>query len=104
MGRKTGTENFLCGELIGLKAMIVDSTDAGRIGLSGKIVDETMQTFVLETKSGKKTVPKKEVTIKFFLPGKKTVMVEGKKIVFRPEDRIKALIGKKIDGEQKGSG
>ncbi len=97
MVKKTGTKNFLCSELIGLKARIVDSTDAGRIGISGKIVDETMQTIVLETKSCEKTIPKKETTIKFFLPGKKTVIVDGKKIVFRPEDRIKALIGKKID-------
>ncbi len=87
--------NVLCHELIGLKAKIVESTDAGRIGVLGKIVDETMNTLALETRTGEKTFPKKEIVFRLWLPNKKIVLVDGKKIIFRPEDRVKALLGKK---------
>lgn len=90
-------KNFLCSEFIGLRAKVIGSSDAGRIGVSGRIVDETMNLLVLETKEGEKKIPKKEVVIKFFLPNRKQFVVDCKKIMFRPEDRVKALVGKKIE-------
>jgi ribonuclease P protein subunit POP4 len=88
-------KNFLCHELIGLKARVHESPDASKKKIFGKIVNETMNTLTIETKDGEKIVPKKEVVLKLSLPNKKTVLVEGKNIVFRPEDRIKALAGRK---------
>lgn len=87
--------NFLCHELIGLKAKVIESTDASRVGTAGRIVDETMNVLVIETKNGEKKIPKKEVTLKLWLPNKKSVAVQGERIAIRPEDRVKALIGRK---------
>jgi len=88
-------KNFLCHELIGLKAKIIESTDTGRVGVLGRIVDETMNLLVIETKNRELKIPKKEVVLRLWLPNKKTVQVQGSKIIYRPEDRVKALVGKK---------
>ena len=57
-------------------------------GLEGKIMDETKNTFVLETVKGRKTVPKKECV--FFFPAR-GVRAEGELLVSRPEDRTKKI-------------
>jgi ribonuclease P protein subunit POP4 len=81
-------KNVLCHELIGLKAEVVKSTDKSRIGLKGKIIDETRNTLQLETKSGEKTLPKKEVWLEVNLKNEKA-MIAGKDIVVKPEARTK---------------
>jgi ribonuclease P protein subunit POP4 len=83
--------NILSHEWIGLHAKVVESTDASRIGIEGKVVDETRHTVVLETKRGEKVLPKAEVTLEMTLPHGEQVTVECKKTMYRPEDRIKAL-------------
>jgi ribonuclease P protein subunit POP4 len=69
-------------ELIGL-----DVTFAGR---SGRIVDETKHTFVVETAAGAITVPKAGRSFRFVVDGK-NVEVEGDEIMFQPEDRTKKV-------------
>ena len=78
-------ENILMHELIGLNVLVVKSTDRNREGMKGKVIDETKNTLVLE---GGKVIPKKEVEIEFEL-GNEKVLVEGKKILGRSEDRVK---------------
>jgi len=84
-------ENLVMHEIIGLKAEVVGSSDKGREKMKGKIIDETKNTFTLETVGGEKIVPKAEAVFEFYL-GDEKVIVEGKKLVYRPEDRIKAGI------------
>ena len=79
---------ILADELIGLRVKIVESTDPGREKIEGKVVDETRNTIIIETKSGDKTVPKAECTFSFHYEGKWT-KVDGRLLVARPEDRIK---------------
>ncbi len=86
--------NILMHELIGLNACITNSFDQNKIGLKGKIIDESRNTFSFETRQGIKVIPKKEVCIEFDLNEEK-IEVEGEKLLFRPEDRIKALWRKK---------
>ncbi len=86
-------ENIFAHELIGLKAKVVGGSEKSRIGLKGYIMDETRNVLVLETAAGMKTVPKSESVFEFDL-GKERAVVEGRKIVARPEDRIK-LFGRK---------
>lgn len=83
-------QNFLRHEWIGLEVEIVDSTDPTLRGRKGKVIDETKNTLIIDT--GRKTirVPKNIVTLKFLLPDGE-VVVEGKRIVMRPEERIKNL-------------
>lgn len=72
-------------ELIGLDVKIVKSTRKELIGVKGRIVDETMNTFTIETKGHEKKVPKKQCLFEF---GGETT-IDGKDLLFRPEDRIK---------------
>jgi ribonuclease P protein subunit POP4 len=74
-------------ELIGLKVTVKRSSDSSRIGLKGTVIDETK--FTLRVKNGQKitTVPKLG-TVFSFRAGRKSFIVEGKEINFRPHERI----------------
>lgn len=85
--RITG-KNITVHELIGLKASVIGGTEKSRIGLRGYIVDETKNLLVLETEKGVKRIPKKESVFEIALGGEK-VIIEGKRILAKPEDRIK---------------
>jgi len=71
------------GELIGLDVNVV-----GR-NISGKVVDETKNSILIETKKGeRKTAMKMNNTFEFALPEGK-IAIDGKDISGRAEDRIK---------------
>lgn len=79
---------LLADELIGLPVRVVRSTDPGKEGLKGRVLDETYGTLRIETESGTKTVPKAECTFAFHYKGEWRE-VDGRLLVARPEDRIK---------------
>jgi ribonuclease P protein subunit POP4 len=83
-------ENLTKHELIGLMAEVVESSDPTRVGLKGRIVDETRNTFTIESKGKEKIVAKAECTFRFSLDHE-VVEVDGKVLVARPEDRIKKV-------------
>lgn len=84
--------NLALHELIGLPVEVAQSTSQCFEGLRGKVVDETRNTFVLETRAGgEKRVPKKGCIFAFTLNRKK-VRLEGNMLAFRPEDRPKKLM------------
>lgn len=85
--------NLVRHELIGLKVRIVESKDPGKKGLTGKVVDETRDTFLIETVKGEKRIPKKECTFRFYLD-KEKADIPGFSLLSRPEDRIKKKIRK----------
>ncbi len=72
-------------EFIGLRTQIVDSTNKSLIGLNGKIVNETLSMFTLQTDSGSKMIPKQHSAWKFT----NDQVINGDLIAKRPEDRIK---------------
>lgn len=78
-------------EIIGLKAKIVASSCRSLVGLEGKIIDESRQMIVIETKEGLKKVPKETSVFFLTLPDGKEVKLEGRKIVGRPEERIRKV-------------
>ena len=82
--------NLMAHEMIGLWARVSGSTDKGRQGISGKVVDETRNVFMIESDGREIAVPKAECGFEFDLGGEK-VVVDGRKIVYRPEQRLKAL-------------
>ena len=84
--------NILSHEIIGLETVVKNSSDRSRIGLKGKIVDETKNTLCIETENGEKVLPKKEVVLEIFF-GDEKIELDCKKIAFRPEDRVKKLAG-----------
>ena len=81
-------ENIFAHELIGLKTKIIGGTEKSRTGMKGYIVDETKNLIILETDIGTKKIPKSESVFEIEL-GKEKATINGKRIVARPEDRIK---------------
>ncbi len=75
-------------ELIGLEVMVEDSLDPGLIGLSGEIVDETRNTFLLETERGIKRIAKANTSLIFTLPEGQRVKIAGSVLISQPENRI----------------
>jgi len=82
-------ENLVRHELIGLEVLVEKSTNRNQENLSGKILDETRQTFTIKDESGEKQVVKDQCVFVFTLSSGKKVRVDGKILVSRPEDRIK---------------
>lgn len=75
-------------EIIGLICEITDAKNKDIIGLKGKVIDETKNTLRIQTKKGIKIILKNQVTLKFTI-NKKSIQIQGEKLVKRPEERIK---------------
>ncbi len=75
-------EDLLRGEFIGLYVKLKGKD------IQGKILDETKNMFLIETKEGRKKVTKKNSSFEVFIDNK-SFCVDGKRLVFRPEERIK---------------
>jgi len=56
-------------ELIGLPVRVADAASADFVGLSGRVVSETMNTLVVSTESGDKRVPKAESVFEIAVSG-----------------------------------
>lgn len=84
--------NILRHELVGLKATVAGSTDAGLVGLSGVIMDETQKTITLKGPRGPKKVPKECTTLSIHTDGGDELLINGSLILGRPEERIKKKI------------
>jgi ribonuclease P protein subunit POP4 len=82
-------KNVLGHELIGLKAKVIKSVDLKKQGLQGTIRMESMNMLSLKTREGIKLIPKKEALLEVLLPDEKRVLVDGRKLVARHEDRTK---------------
>ncbi len=82
---------FLLSELIGEQVSVASSGCKGVQGLNGLIVDETVNTFVIESRGVRKKIPKK--TSEFFFPVF-NARVKGIDLIGRPEDRTKKLFHK----------
>jgi ribonuclease P protein subunit POP4 len=77
-------------ELIGLHVKVTDSKDPTWKGKFGLIVDETKNTFLIEINDQQKMIAKKTAKFEFDIDGIK-IEINGSKIAYRPEDRIKKV-------------
>ena len=77
-------------ELIGLQVTIKECSDPSWINKSGIVLDETKKTFLIEIEGKQKRIGKKIAKFEFEHNGIKTV-IDGSKIIFRPENRIKKV-------------
>ncbi len=83
-------KNFFAHEWIGLPVSVIESNDKNKKEMSGIVIDETKNVIVVQTKNGEKIVPKKEGVFSFSL-GEEKIVLDGKKFLFRPEDRVKVF-------------
>ncbi len=77
-------------EFIGLSVTILECTDPMWKGKTGQIIDETKNTFLIEIENKNKMIAKKTAIFEFIKNGEKKI-INGEKILFRPEDRIKKI-------------
>ncbi|MBN1159710.1 MAG: ribonuclease P protein subunit [Candidatus Diapherotrites archaeon] len=88
-------DNILVQELTGLQIKVKKSTSKELIGTEGKIIEETMNTFKIETKEKhEKIIPKKGNIFLVTKDGKENE-IDGNKIICRPQDRTKKYWVKK---------
>ncbi|MEM3458581.1 MAG: ribonuclease P protein component 1 [Candidatus Bathyarchaeia archaeon] len=83
------TPDIIRCEFIGNEAKVAKSTHTGYLGISGKIVDETRNTFTILHKGEKKIVIKNMAVFHFKFPDGTIVEIDGKILTGRPEDRLK---------------
>ena len=82
-------QNLLAHEWIGLNVTVDGSPDPSLRNLSGQVRDETKNTLLIETQTGRVQVAKSHTKLTAVLPTGEMVSVEGDLLRHRPEDRIK---------------
>ena len=89
-GSERASSTFVKHELIGLGAEVIGSTDPTLVGFGGEVIDETKNTLRIRDAGGHdRVVPKDPCVFEFRRHNGKIIRVEGNRIRFRPEDRIK---------------
>jgi ribonuclease P protein subunit POP4 len=81
-------ENLARHELIGLRVHVDSNTDPGLVGIEGLVVDETRNTFLLETKRKIVRIAKSNASLIFTLPDGRRARVQGSILISQPENRI----------------
>lgn len=81
-------KKWLKHEFIGHEIEILDAPQHTLLGVRGIVVDETKNMLVLHVEGEDMKIPKKGLRFKI-LP--ENVEIDGNKIGFRPEDRIKKI-------------
>lgn len=87
-------ENLTRHELIGLDVLVEASTNPSQVGISGRIVDETRNTFLLETGRKVLRISKSNTSLIFTLPEGRRVLVSGFVLISQPENRIQKRMQK----------
>ena len=75
-------------EFIGLEVEVLAAPCYA--GISGTILDETKNTFIIGTAGTEKMIPKRGNDFAITYEGKRTV-IRGSEVLHRPEDRIKKV-------------
>jgi len=73
-------------ELIGAKVKVVKSSDWKQNGVDGTIIDETKNTFLIDTPKGIKRIIKNISTFAFEI-NRNIYIIDGKEINFRSYER-----------------
>jgi ribonuclease P protein subunit POP4 len=82
------TTNVIQHEFIGKEIEVVEASNQDLLGIKGIVVDETRNTFVIQTQSGEKKILKEQIVLKMEVQ-KEIILIQGKMLVGRAEDRLK---------------
>lgn len=95
--------NLTAHELVGLSAVVRESSDPTQRGLSGTIVDETRNMITIETSDREVHVQKRGTVLEVAIDG--GVRLDCNELMFKPEDRTKRCMGqrRKKDGRKEAS-
>ena len=86
------TPEIIRHEFIGLTAEVVKSSNPSYVGIKGRVIDETRNTFVIETNGKEKRIIKNISIFHFTYTDGTKIEIDGKILVGRPEDRVKKVI------------
>ncbi|MEM3769984.1 MAG: ribonuclease P protein component 1 [Candidatus Bathyarchaeia archaeon] len=86
------TSDIIRYAFIGAEAKVTRSTNHGYVGLRGKIIDETRNTFTILHNGERKIVVKESSIFCFKFSDGTVVEIDGKLLVGRPEDRLKKRV------------
>jgi len=86
------TPDIIRGEFIGTEGKIAKSQNSSYLGSSGKIINETKNTFTLLHAGNAKSIIKDSAVFHFKFSDGTIVEIDGKLLVGRPEDRLKKSI------------
>jgi ribonuclease P protein subunit POP4 len=86
------TPNIIRCEFIGTEAKVAKSKHQGYVGISGKIIDETRNTFVILHEGERKRVIKDSAVFHFKFSDGTIVEIDGKLLMGRPENRLKKRV------------
>ena len=85
-------ENILRHELIGLDAKVVRACNRAIRGARGVVIDESKNMITLLQQGRKVLIPKNIATFRFILSDGCLVDVDGKRLIGRPESRLKTKV------------
>ncbi len=86
------TPDIIRREFIGTEGEVTKSPHSDYVGLSGRIIDETKNTFTILDAGKKKSVVKDSAVFLFKFSDGTIAQVDGKLLVGRPEDRLKKRV------------
>jgi len=86
------TPDIIRHEFVGIEAKVAKSNHSGYVGIRGKIIDETRNTFAIFHEGKRKIVVKDSAIFHFRFPDGTIVEIDGKLLVGRSEDRPKKRI------------
>ncbi|MEM3783612.1 MAG: ribonuclease P protein component 1 [Candidatus Bathyarchaeia archaeon] len=86
------TPDIIRYELIGTEAKVAESTNHNCVGIHGKVIDETRNTFTILHNGKRKMIVKDSSIFHFKFSDGTVVEIDGKLLVGRPEDRLKKRV------------
>lgn len=85
-------ENIAYHELVGLQAVIQESSDISLIGISGKVTSETRNMITIQSNSGRTLQVAKEAARRIeFETDSGVCFISGSSLIGKPEDRLARL-------------
>ena len=86
------TPDIIRHEFIGTEGKIAKSPHADYLGIHGKVINETKNTFTIMHKRRAKNVIKNSAIFNFKFSDGTTVEIDCKLLTGRPEDRLKKTV------------
>ncbi|MBS7607947.1 MAG: ribonuclease P protein component 1 [Candidatus Bathyarchaeia archaeon] len=86
------TPDIIRCEFIGTEAKVAKSTNPSCVGIRGKVIDETKNTFTILHNGERKMVIKDTSVFHFKFSDGTVVEIDGKLLLGRPEDRLKKRV------------
>jgi len=92
---KITPHNIVNHELIGLNVYIARHANPNNNNIKGIVIFETKNMLIIKKENGKIIKVTKDGILRFTLPDKTVVEVDGNLIKYRPEDRLKRVFRRK---------